>query len=207
MNCFPDIPPVVRPASARARIHQLPLRPGWVEQFKAWVDDGREHDAIPWLMRYRRHAWAQALLGEIRFKTPRKARKAFGWFQRAAPRCSGEHPAVLRLAQCYAQGVGVAVNPFMARHWYLHAARGEVAEAFEALGDLEAGGLVHPINRLRAAMWYAISGIQLKDKQRADEVQTKMLDLVWVYQEPKRTQVLDRCFDDALQWMADNWNG
>jgi TPR repeat protein len=206
MYCVPDTPPVVRLPAGRARVHWLPVNQRWLATLETWVHSGRYSEAIPWLLPFRKQPWAQALLGEIRFKDPATARKAFRWFKRAAPQSAGDHPAVLRLAQCYQLGIGVAVNPFMARHWYLRAARCEVAEAFEPLGDIEADGVLHPINRLRAAMWCAIGCAQLEDKDRVDQLQHKMLELLWTHPEPERTRAIDRCFDEGLQWMADNWN-
>jgi TPR repeat protein len=206
MYCVQDTPPVVRPPAGKARVHWLPVNQSWEATLKAWVDSYLYSEAIPWLLPSRRQPWAQALLGEIRLRDPETAHKAFAWLKRAASQCAGNHPAVLRLARCYQQGIGVAANAFMARHWYLRAARCEVAEAFEPLGDIEANGFLHPVNRVRAGMWYAIGCAQLEDKDRVGELQNKMLELLWIYPEPERSRAIDRCFDNGLQWMADNWN-
>jgi len=206
MYCFPDTPPVVRPPDGKARIRLLPVNQSWEATLKSWVDSGRHSEAIPWLVRFRRQPWAQALLGEIRLRDPETAHKAFAWFRRAAPHSAGDHPAVLGLARCYQLGIGVAANPVMARHWYLRAARCEVAEAFEPLGDIETAGVLRPINCVRAGMWYAIGCATLEDKDRVGELQNKTWELFWTRPDHDRGCAIGRCFDDGLKWMADNWN-
>ncbi len=200
MNCVPDVPPVVRSPTSKARVHWFPVNPMWEATLKSWVDSGRYSEAIPWLLPFRRQPWAQFLLGEIRLRNPETAHKAFGWFRQAAPSSDDGDPVVLRLAQCYAEGIGTPVNLFMARSLYLRAANALQIEALVALGDIEAQGLLIPINRVRAGIWYAVSIMLIKDAQYKEEIEYRMVELIWRL--PRED--FDRVFDYALQWWAEH---
>ena len=123
MQCVPEALPIVRPATRPARVHWLPATDHWAAELKDWIAQGKQREALPWLVAYRREAWAQALLGEIRWKDEASSHKAFRWFRRAAPRSENQDPVVLRLAQCYEKGIGTSVNLFMAWHFYVRAAK------------------------------------------------------------------------------------
>jgi TPR repeat protein len=182
------------------RVHRLPARGSWFPKLQDWITQGREQDALPWLLPYRRESWAQALLGEIRWKNPNTAHKAFRWFKRAAPWRDDGDPVVLLLAQCYAHGIGTPVNLFMARRVYLRAANALQIEALVALGDIEAQGLLIPINRVRAGSWYAVAVMLIKDAQYKEAIEDRMVELIWRL--PRED--FDRVFDDALQWWAEH---
>ena len=200
MQCVPDTLPVVRPSMPSGRVHRLPARGSWFPKLQDWITQGREQDALPWLLPYRRESWAQALLGKIRWKNPNTAHKAFRWFKRAAPWRDDGDPVVLRLAQCYAKGIGTPVNLFMARRVYLRAANALQIEALVALGDIEAQGLLIPINRVRAGSWYAVAAMLIKDAQYKEAIEDRMVELIWRL--PRED--FDRVFDDALQWWAEH---
>lgn len=199
MQCVPDTLPIVRPATQPARVHWLPATADWAAQLKDWIAQGKQREALPWLVGYRREAWAQALLGEIRWKDEASSHKAFRWFRRAAPRSENQDPVVLRLAQCYERGIGTSVNLFMAWHFYVRAAKALNVESLEALGDLESQGLLLPINRVRAGMWYMVCCALIKDEQRKAAIEDRLSDLVC----GGGREAIDRLCDDAWQWLCD----
>jgi TPR repeat protein len=206
MDSQQDSQPATAPIRPNARVHWIAPSARWIETLGIWVSAGRTKEALPWLLAYRRNAWAQLLIGDVRWQSAGKSKKALGWYQRAYLD-SDEHGLIaLRLARCYAKGIGTQVNPLLAHRWYLIAARLEIPEIFEGLGDLEASGLLQPINRLRACMWFAICCMLLKDEGHTDRVQDKMMDLLWDLPHDQRTEVLNKAFDDAMQWAADHWN-
>ena len=199
MQCVPDTLPIVRRATPPTRVHWLPATADWAAQLKDWIAQGEQGEALPWLVAYRREALAQALLGEIRWKDEASSHKAFRWFRRAAPRSENQDPVVLRLAQCYEKGIGTSVNLFMAWHFYVRAAKALNVESLEALGDLESQGLLLPINRVRAGMWYMVCCALIKDDQRKAAIEDRLSDLV----RGGGREAIDRLCDDAWQWLCD----
>jgi hypothetical protein len=83
---------------------------------------------------------------------------------------------------------------------YLRAANALQIEALVALGDIEAQGLLIPINRVRAGSWYAVSVMLIKDAQYKEAIEDRMVELIWRL--PRED--FDRVFDDALQWWAEH---
>lgn len=201
MEFAPDAPPIVRPPQRKARVHWLPLPVEWRGALRSWITQGRDQDAVAMLLPFRSEPWAQALLGEVRWKDERKRRKAFAWFRRAASDCADDDPVLVRLGWCYAHGIGTSKNPLLAWRWFKRAAVAEVHDALEALADLEATELLWPVNRVRASMWLAICSSVVKDEQRSKELQNKLFDVSYGLSSAE----IDWIFDGGLQWMADNW--
>lgn len=199
MDFFPDTPPIVRPPTLTAGVHELPLADPWIARLKDWISQGKQLEALSWLVTYRREAWAQAILGEIRWQGENSSRKAFRWFRRAAPRAENHEPVVSRLAECYAKGIGTPVNLFMARHFYLRAAKALNVDALEALGDIEAQGLILPINRVRAGMWYVVCCALINDEKRKASIEERMSDLICLH----GPETVGEAFDRGWQWLCD----
>lgn len=201
MECLPDHLPAVRPRQVTASVYWLPAPAHWVATLRSWVETGKTEAALPWLIRYRREAWAQRVLGDIRWRDPSNAHKAFRWLRHAVCACEDDDVEVVRLGTCYAKGIGTQRNPVMAWYWLRRAAQASVAEAVEALGEIESADLLIPANRIRATMWFAICCTMISDQKHSEHLQEKMFELA----KDLSARETDWIFDCGWKWMVDNW--
>ena len=70
---------------------------------------------------------------------------------------SGEPIAQLKLANAYAQGVGVKQDFTEAARWYSRAAEQGNAEAQYYLGVIHSGGFVAPADRVEGYVWFCLA--------------------------------------------------